>query len=169
MVPGVIEVRAPDVLGWQGRIYHCVLGRAGIVPDKREGDGGTPSGILPLRRVFYRPDRLGPPVTGLPLSPILPDDGWCDDPADPAYNRHVRLPHPARHEVLWRLDGVYDVIVVLGWNDDPVVPGKGSAIFMHVARADHAPTEGCVALALPELLEILADCRPDTLLRSRAA
>ena len=165
----VIEVGAPDILDWRGRRYRCALGRAGIVADKREGDGGTPVGILPLRQVLYRADRVAAPATGLPVNPIRREDGWCDDPGDPAYNRAVKLPHAGRHEDLWRDDGIYDVIAVLGWNDDPVEAGRGSAIFMHVARPGYEPTEGCIALALTDLLEILADCRPDTLVRVRGA
>ena len=83
-------------------------------------------------------------------------DGWCDDPGHPAYNRPVRLPINASAEALWRDDALYDIIGVLGWNDDPVVPGRGSAIFLHVARPDYAPTEGCIALALDDLRRVLA-------------
>lgn len=165
----VVEVWPPDLLEWQGRRYRCALGRNGVVIDKREGDGGTPAGILPLRRVLYRADRIPAPVTGLPASPIRHNDGWCDDPADPAYNLPVGLPYRGRHEELWREDGVYDLIAVLGWNDGPIEPGRGSAIFMHVARPNYEPTEGCIALSLIDLLEVLADCRPDTLVRIRAA
>jgi L,D-peptidoglycan transpeptidase YkuD (ErfK/YbiS/YcfS/YnhG family) len=123
---------------------------------KREGDGATPIGCWRLRRVLFRPDRLAPPRTILPVQALDPTDGWCDDPADPAYNRPVTLPHPASAEALWRGAGLYDVIVVLGHNDDPPVPGAGSAIFLHVARPDRGPTLGCVGLALPDLLALLA-------------
>ncbi len=132
------------------------VGRGGVRPDKREGDGATPSGLLPLRRVLYRADRVPRPKTALPVAPLAPEDGWCDDPASPVYNRLVRLPHPDRHEVLWRADALYDVIAVLGWNDDPVQPHRGSAIFLHRASPDLAPTDGCIALPLPELLAALA-------------
>ncbi|MFA7429292.1 MAG: L,D-transpeptidase family protein [Rhodospirillaceae bacterium] len=156
-------VHADGRLEIAGRIWRCALGKGGLSTEKREGDGATPVGCFPLRRVFYRPDRLAePPVTGLAVSPLDPADGWCDDPGHPDYNRPVRLPHPARHEVMWRDDGVYDVVVVLGHNDDPPRPGLGSAIFMHVARPGYLPTEGCVALALPDLLEVLKACGPDT-------
>jgi L,D-peptidoglycan transpeptidase YkuD (ErfK/YbiS/YcfS/YnhG family) len=134
---------------------RAALGRGGVTTDKREGDGATPLGPLAVRRVLYRADRVGRPRTRLPVLPLAPHDGWCDDPADADYNRPVRLPHPGRHEALWRADGVYDVIGVLGWNDGPVERGRGSAIFLHVARPDYAPTEGCVALALPDLLAAL--------------
>jgi L,D-peptidoglycan transpeptidase YkuD (ErfK/YbiS/YcfS/YnhG family) len=111
---------------------------------------------LPLRRVLYRADRVARPVSAVPVEPLAPNDGWSDDPAHPDYNRMIRLPHPARHEALWRDDGVYDIIGVLGWNDQPMVRDRGSAIFLHVARPDFAPTEGCVALALPDLRDLLA-------------
>lgn len=148
-----------DELGWAdwgGRRLRCVLGRAGVTADKREGDGATPAGLMAMRRVLYRPDREKPPATALPATPLDPADGWCDAPDDAAYNRPVRLPYRARAEALWRADGVYDLIVVLGWNDAPVVPGRGSAIFLHLARSDGGPTEGCVALARADLLAVLA-------------
>lgn len=148
-------------LAWRGRRYPCQIGRGGIRADKREGDGGTPVGCFALRRVYYRPDRLPAPVTGLPVTAMAPDDGWCDDPAHPGYNRPVRLPFAASHEAMWREDGVYDVVVVLGHNDDPPRPGLGSAVFLHVSRPDGGPTAGCVALTLPDLLTILADATPD--------
>jgi L,D-peptidoglycan transpeptidase YkuD (ErfK/YbiS/YcfS/YnhG family) len=138
-----------------GQRYRCALGRGGVSTDKREGDGATPAGRMKLRRVFYRPDRLARPLVQLPVQALMPDDGWCDDPASPDYNTLVRLPHPARHERLWLEHHVYDVIVALGWNDDPVIPGRGSAIFLHVAAPGFTPTEGCVALALADLLEVL--------------
>lgn len=150
------------MLGFRGAQYRCALGRGGVRLDKQEGDGATPIGCFPLRRVLYRADRLHAPVTALPVAPIEADDGWCDDPADPAYNRPVKLPRAGRHERLWRDDHLYDVVVVLGHNDDPPVPGKGSAIFLHVAHVDYRPTEGCVALALPDLLTVLRNCGPAT-------
>jgi L,D-peptidoglycan transpeptidase YkuD (ErfK/YbiS/YcfS/YnhG family) len=142
---------------WRGETFRCALGKAGVRSDKAEGDSATPAGELPLRRVLYRADRVPPPRCGFPIEPIAADDGWCDDPAHRDYNRLVRLPFDGRHEELWRRDAVYDVIGVLGWNDSPVVKGRGSAIFLHVARPDYAPTEGCIALALPDLSRLLSE------------
>jgi len=141
---------------------RCALGRGGIVAaaDKREGDGATPAGRWPLRRVLWRPDRGPAPKTALPVSPIAPDDGWCDAPGDGAYNRPVKHPYPASAEHLWREDGLYDLIVVLGHNDDPPAPGMGSAIFLHVAAPDFAPTEGCVAIERADLEALLAVAAP---------
>ncbi len=152
-------VSADGWIAWSGRRARAALGAAGIrATGKQEGDGATPAGLLPLRRVLYRADRLpAPPRTALPREPIGPRDGWCDDPASAEYNRPVRLPHPDRHERLWRDDALYDVLAVLGWNDAPVARGYGSAIFLHVARGDFRTTEGCVAIALPDLLALLAD------------
>ena len=139
-----------------GRTLRCALGRGGVRADKREGDGATPVGDLPLRRVLYRADRVAAPACRVPVEPLSPDDGWCDDPGHADYNRAVRLPHPARHERMWREDAVYDIVGVLGWNDAPAERGRGSAIFLHLARPDLAPTEGCVALPPPDLRAVLA-------------
>jgi L,D-peptidoglycan transpeptidase YkuD (ErfK/YbiS/YcfS/YnhG family) len=140
----------------------CVLGYGGVVEaaKKREGDGGSPAGIWPLRRVLYRPDRLARPQTLLPVSPLAPDDGWCDAPDDPSYNLPVKLPYASSAERLWRDDHAYDIIVVLGYNDAPVRAGIGSCIFWHVMQPDGRPTEGCVAVALDCLLEALATAKP---------
>ncbi len=136
---------------------RAAIGRGGISRHKAEGDGATPAGRLPLLRVLYRADRVHKPRTPLPTEPIAEQDGWCDDPLDGAYNTQVRLPYPARHEELWRRDALYDVVGVLGWNTRPVVRGQGSAIFLHVAKPDYAPTEGCVALSLTDLRQLLED------------
>ena len=144
--------------GWleaPGFRMPVILGHGGVRVDKREGDGATPAGLLPLRRVLFRADRMRRPQAAVPVMPLAPGDGWCDDPQDRAYNQPVTLPYAARHEALWRADAVYDVIGVLGWNDSPVVRGAGSAIFLHVSRPDAAPTKGCIALPLPELLAVL--------------
>lgn len=141
----------------RNEVFRAALGRAGVREHKMEGDGATPAGLLPLRRVLYRLDRLPAPACAVPIEPIAATDGWCDDPTHRDYNRMVRLPHEASSEELWRQDGLYDVVGVLGWNDAPAERGRGSAIFLHVARPDYPPTLGCVALALPDLLRLLAE------------
>lgn len=151
------NAQSSGILRWPGGEARCALGRSGVTPAhlKREGDGASPLGAWPMRQVFWRPDRLPRPETALPAEPLHPEAGWCDDPASPLYNHPVLLPFAHSHEKLWRDDHVYDLIVVLGYNDAPVEPGKGSAIFLHVAREDYSPTEGCVACALPDLLALL--------------
>ncbi|WP_262693415.1 L,D-transpeptidase family protein [Kordiimonas aquimaris] len=149
----------------------CALGRAGYIGnlEKREGDGKTPLGLYPLRRVFYRPDRVQMPVCVLPVTPLTPMMGWCDQPDHPQYNQLVSLPFGDSHEKMWRDDSLYDVVLVIGHNDDPVVSGLGSAIFVHVAKSDYAPTEGCVALEKATLLRLLQQVRSgDAIQISRA-
>lgn len=153
---GTARVTADGLLRFQGQTLRCALGQGGIRAAKQEGDGATPAGLLPIRRILWRADRGPRPATTLPAEPIAPDDGWCDDPAHRDYNTRIRLPHDARHERLWRDDAVYDVVGVLGWNDAPVVRGRGSAIFLHLARPGLPPTEGCVALPEAELRRLLA-------------
>ena len=137
---------------------QCAIGKHGVIAaaEKTEGDGAAPLGVWTMKRVFWRSDRLARPHTGLETVPLRPHDGWCDAPDDPLYNRPVRLPYPASHEVLWREDHVYDLIVELDHNSSPVVANRGSAIFFHLAHFDYRPTEGCVAISLEDMLETLA-------------
>jgi L,D-peptidoglycan transpeptidase YkuD (ErfK/YbiS/YcfS/YnhG family) len=158
---------APDLLvdpsgfaTWRGVRFRCALGRGGVRRDKIEGDGATPAGSWTMRRLLYRADRIARPDTALPASIIARQDGWCDAPQDPRYNLPVTLPYPASAEWLWREDGVYDLIVPLGYNDAAIVPGAGSAIFLHLAPPDFSPTEGCVALTVADLLAVLREAHP---------
>lgn len=147
--------------------YRCALGRGGVKRDKREGDGATPVGSFPLRRLFYRADRIARPHSLLATAALRPTDGWCDDPARAQYNSLVALPFDGRHEKMWRDDALYDIVGVIGYNDSPAVSGLGSAIFLHVAGPDYAPTEGCVALAIDDLIRVLADCDKTTTITIR--
>jgi L,D-peptidoglycan transpeptidase YkuD (ErfK/YbiS/YcfS/YnhG family) len=154
---GLARVTPDGLLRLGGGAWRCALGAGGVRADKREGDGATPAGRMPLRRVLYRADRVAPPLgCRVPVEPLGPAEGWCDDPTHPDYNRRIALPHPARHQRLWREDGLYDLLGVLGWNDAPVVRGRGSAIFLHLARPGLAPTEGCIALPDRDLRAVLA-------------
>ena len=156
----IIAVSPTGTLTFENKVYKCALGKSGVRTNKREGDGATPAGTFPIREIFYRPDRLARPKTGLVLSPLKPNDAWNDDPDHTYYNRKVLLPHRGRVEPLWRKDGVYDIIVVIGYNDKPVKKSKGSAIFLHVAKDGFKHTEGCIALKLGDLLEIITSVTP---------
>ena len=145
---------------WLDRVAPCALGRSGARPDKREGDGATPVGCFPLRRVLYRADRIAPPRTGLPTAAARSASRVVRRPGRCGLQPAGSTPYAARHERLWRDDALYDLIAVVGYNDDPVEPGRGSAIFLHVARPDFAPTEGCIAMRLADLSELLRACRP---------
>ncbi len=157
-----IYVDSNGTVEWNGNIVPCAFGASGMTADKREGDQATPLGRFPLRRVYYRADRLSRPRTRLPVTPLDPLDAWSDEPSDPAYNCMVRQPYPTSVELMWREDHVYDIVVTIGYNDDPAVPGKGSAIFLHIAKPDFSPTRGCVAVSAKNLLRIIADCDETT-------
>jgi L,D-peptidoglycan transpeptidase YkuD (ErfK/YbiS/YcfS/YnhG family) len=131
------------------------LGRGGILANKREGDGGTPRGMFRLVRLWWRADRDPRPVTRLPVRRIEPRDAWCEDPADRRYNRHVVLPEKAPGDRLRREDHLYDFIIEIDHNTHPRISGRGSAVFIHVARPGLAPTAGCVAMPKPTLRRLL--------------
>lgn len=147
-----------------GLTCQCAIGRGGVIAadQKREGDGASPLGIWRMKRVFYRPDRVGRPDTGLPVVPLKEADGWCDAPEHPLYNRPVTSPFSASHEILWREDHVYDLIVELDHNSDPVIPALGSAVFFHLAHDDFRPTEGCVAISRENMLQVLRNSTTKT-------
>lgn len=140
------------------RVLPCALGRSGPSVFKREGDGATPA-AWQMRAIwgYWRADRGPRPVSGLALTPIGPDDGWCDAPGHPVYNMPVALPFGPSHERMWRADSLYDICIVLDWNMPPVRSrNRGSAIFLHLARPGYQPTEGCVALGRPDMVWLLA-------------
>jgi len=138
------------------------LGRGGIKANKREGDGGTPRGRFRLKRLWWRADRLPRPMTHLPVRPITPADGWCEDAADRRYNRPIRLNPGQPGDRLKRQDALYDLIVELDHNTRPRIAGRGSAVFVHVARPGFAPTAGCIALKSDALRRLIARLGPRT-------
>ena len=161
----MISITSQNSLISGGRQYRCALGKSGVTKKKREGDGATPAGLFPMLCVLFRPDRVASPKTKLPVIELKQNDGWCDDPTHVDYNSHINLPHNASHEVLWREDHVYDIIVVLGYNTSPIIPFRGSAIFLHCATPTYKTTDGCVALNNLDLIEILQTCSTQTLVQ----
>lgn len=161
-------IYAAGRLAWPGGETRAVCGRGGVRSDKREGDGASPKGTFPLLYGFYRADRVARPESGLSMTPLQPDDGWVDDPADPNYNRLVKLPYAASHEKMWMAEPLYDLVVVIGYNTDPVVSGRGSAIFLHVARPDFSPTAGCIAIGRDTLARLLGLLGPGSAITIRA-
>ncbi|MDD7909707.1 L,D-transpeptidase family protein [Pseudovibrio exalbescens] len=161
-----LVVRHVGPLAHQGELsvgeftFPCALGRSGINRDKTEGDGSTPVGTFELLNVYYRPDKAVLETTHLPAFALSQNDGWCDEADHLAYNRPVELPFNASHERMWREDRLYDVVVVLDCNMFPAVPGRGSAIFFHIAREGYKPTEGCVAVYPEHMKQILALVKP---------
>jgi len=151
--------------GWlsaAGKILPVTLGRGGIRADKREGDGGTPAGTFHPIRLWWRADRLPLPATLLPVRRIGPDDAWCEDPADRRYNRSFRRAADEKGDRLRRNDRLYDLVVEIDHNTRPRVAGRGSAVFIHVARDGFGPTAGCVALRSGDLRKLVAKLSPKT-------
>lgn len=151
--------------GWlfaEGRAIPVALGRSGIRADKREGDGGTPRGIFHPVRLWWRSDRHPRPRTWLPVRAIRPQDGWCEEPADRRYNRPIRLRDGTPGDRLTREDHLYDYIVEIDHNLRPRVAGRGSAVFLHLARENFGPTAGCIAMMRPAMLRLLARIGPAT-------
>ncbi len=132
----------------------CALGPAGIVRIKREGDRGTPAGRFALLWAYYRPDRWRRLGGGVPLKPMRPDQGWCEDPESPRYNRPVRLPSADCTDRMWREDRLYDLVFVLDQNFTRRAKGRGSAIFFHLGRPDLTPTLGCVAISPSDMRKL---------------
>lgn len=156
----LFHYRNNQLIDPDGTAIRCVCGKSGVTAQKREGDGASPRGVWPVREVFYRPDRLPKPDTALPITALGEADGWCDAPESSVYNQKVTLPFSESHERLWRDDPLYDLIVPLGYNDDPPQAGRGSAIFLHIARPDWRGTEGCLAVEVQELQRLISLFQP---------
>ncbi len=157
----------PTGLRFMARQIPCSIGRSGLSPDKREGDGATPTGIHRIVGMLYRPDRIAPPQDWAVA--IRPGDLWSDDVADPHYNQMVRAPHRYSHEQLRRADPLYDLVLLTDWNWPRAAAGRGSAIFLHQWRRPGYPTEGCIAISRPALHWISARVTPGTRLIVRSA
>jgi len=138
------------------------LGRGGIKANKREGDGGTPRGTFRLRRLWWRADRVARPLTHLPVRPITGADGWCEDPGDRRYNQPIRLAPGQPGDRLKRDDRLYDFIIEIDHNARPRVAGRGSPVFLHLARPQFGPTAGCVAMTQAAMLRLLSRLGPRT-------
>lgn len=148
----------PMGLRFAGRRFPVQYGRGGIRCDKREGDGATPQAVLRITGGFFRSDRMARPASW--LVPVGPRDLWSDDPGDPRYNTHIRSSCGFSHETLRRADPLYDVVLLTDWNWPEAIPGRGSAIFVHLWRGPLVPTEGCLAFHRAHLLWIVARLRP---------
>jgi L,D-peptidoglycan transpeptidase YkuD (ErfK/YbiS/YcfS/YnhG family) len=152
----------PDAvyIQWHDQTFKAAIGKNGVIAaeDKVEGDLKTPMGSYRVTHGYYRPDKMDCPQSIIPFTALDPTFGWCDEPSHPLYNQQVLKPFDASHEDLWSDDDVYDVILVTDHNTNPIVPGKGSAVFIHVAREDFEPTAGCLALQKEDLLMIIENC-----------
>jgi len=151
--------------GWLIAGHHTIpvaLGRGGIIANKREGDGGTPKGAFRPRRLWWRADRAPRPQTFLPVRAIRPEDAWCEDPESRHYNRPIKLGRESIGDRLTRDDHLYDFIIEIDHNTRPTIAGRGSAVFLHLARPNFSPTAGCVSMTKSAMLHLLRRIGPDT-------
>ena len=134
--------------------YSCAIGREGLTKNKIEGDLKTPVGDFRFKKIFYRADKLGEMVFNLPSQVIRKNSGWCDDPGHKQYNQFIKFPFDASAEKLYRDDTLYDLFFVIDYNTDPIVPSKGSAIFLHICKPNFEGTEGCIAIEKKNIIEL---------------
>ena len=151
-----------NYLLYNGMKYRCSIGNGGFSDKKKEGDGCTPIGVFQITDILYRQDKIKNLVTNYSLQTISPSDGWCDDPKSKHYNTKIKFPFANSAEELFRQDDRYDIVCVTNHNQNPIVPGAGSAIFIHVASKNYSTTAGCVALSLGDLTEILSTLTKST-------
>jgi L,D-peptidoglycan transpeptidase YkuD (ErfK/YbiS/YcfS/YnhG family) len=161
-VRGAAGQRSRGWLTAGGQTIKVALGSSGIRANKREGDGGTPKGTFRPRRLWWRADRHPRPRTHLPVRAIGPEDVWCEDPADRHYNQPARLHAQPRGDRLARDDHLYDFIIEIDHNTRPRIAGRGSAVFLHLAREDFSPTAGCVSMTRGAMLQLLKRLGPRT-------
>ena len=140
----------------------CAIGKNGITANKQEGDLKTPRGIFRFKKIFYRKDRIKSFNTILKKSLIKKNIGWCDDPTSKYYNKEIKFPFKGSAEKLWRKDSIYDLIVVLNYNFNPIIKNKGSAIFLHICKKNYAPTKGCVAISKKDMMNLLIKIKNNT-------
>lgn len=150
------------VLTVDGRSIPVAIGRGSVKANKREGDGATPLGTFRPLRLWWRADRHIRPRTSLPVRIIHPEDGWCEDPGSRHYNKPVQLADDSTADRLNRDDHLYDFVIEIDQNAQPAIPGRGSAVFLHLARPGFGPTAGCIAMTKVSMLHLLARLSPDT-------
>jgi len=151
----MIIIKKNSYLHYKDFTFGCVLGKNGIKKKIKEGDDITPKGIYKIKIVYYRQDKIKKISTSINSKKIEKNMGWCDDPKSDNYNQLINLPNKYNSEKLYRNDNIYDLIVVLDYNMNPIIKNKGSAIFIHIAKKNYTPTQGCIALSKIDLLKIL--------------
>ena len=158
----MIIVKKSGYLQYKNLKFRCALGKAGIKKKEKEGDNVTPKGIFKITSMYYRPDKIKNIITAVKKIKIKKNIGWCDDPNSHFYNQQISLPNKFGHEKLYRNDSLYDLILVLNYNVNPIIKNKGSAIFIHIAKKNYKKTKGCVALKKKHLIELISKIKKNT-------
>jgi L,D-peptidoglycan transpeptidase YkuD (ErfK/YbiS/YcfS/YnhG family) len=158
----MIIVKKSGYLQYKNLKFRCALGKAGIKKKEKEGDNVTPKGIFKITSMYYRPDRIKNIITAIKKIKIKKNIGWCDDPDSHFYNQQISLPTKFNHEKLYRNDNLYDLVLVLNYNTNPIIKNKGSAIFIHIAKKNYKKTKGCIALKKKHLIELISKIKKNT-------
>jgi len=161
----MIIVKKSGYLKYKNFKFQCALGESGIKEKIKEGDNVTPKGIFKITRIYYRPDKIKKIISPINIIKIKKNMGWCDDPTSNSYNKEIKLPTKFGYEKLYRKDHIYDLIAVISYNLNPIIKGKGSAIFLHIAKKKFSPTQGCIALKKKDLLLLLSKISKNTKIR----
>jgi len=158
----MIIIKKTGYLQYKNLKFRCALGKAGIKKKEKEGDNITPKGIFKITSMYYRPDRIKNIITAIKKIKIKKNIGWCDDPDSHFYNQQISLPTKFNHEKLYRNDNLYDLVLVLDYNTNPIIKNKGSAIFIHIAKKNYKKTKGCIALKKKHLIELISKIKKNT-------
>jgi L,D-peptidoglycan transpeptidase YkuD (ErfK/YbiS/YcfS/YnhG family) len=158
----MIIVKKTGCLQYKNLKFRCALGKAGIKKKEKEGDNVTPKGIFKITSMYYRPDRIKNIITAVKKIKIKKNMGWCDDPDSHFYNQQISLPNKFGHEKLYRNDHLYDLILFINYNTNPIIKNKGSAIFIHIAKKNYKKTKGCIALKKKHLIELISKIKKNT-------
>ena len=158
----MIIINKSGYLKYKDLKFRCSLGKAGIGKKEKEGDKITPRGTYKIVKIYYRNDRVKKILSNFKLFKIKKNMGWCDDPDSKNYNQLIKIPSKCTYERLFRKENIYDLIIVLNYNMNPVIKNKGSAIFIHVAKKNYKKTAGCIALKKTHLTKLIENINKRT-------
>jgi L,D-peptidoglycan transpeptidase YkuD (ErfK/YbiS/YcfS/YnhG family) len=158
----MIIINKSGYLKYKDLKFKCALGESGVEKKKKEGDKITPRGTFNIIKIYYRSDRIKKLSSQFKLNKITKKMGWCDDPDSKKYNQLIKLPTKYNHEILYRRDNIYDLILVLNYNMKPTFKNKGSAIFIHIAKKNYKKTLGCIALKKVDLINLVKEINRNT-------
>jgi L,D-peptidoglycan transpeptidase YkuD (ErfK/YbiS/YcfS/YnhG family) len=158
----MIIINKSGYLKYKKYKFKCALGKSGIRDKTKEGDNITPKGTFNVIKIYYRGDRVKKLSSKFKLIKITKKMGWCDDPKSKKYNQPIKLPTKYSHEILYRRENIYDLILVLNYNMKPTIKNKGSAIFIHIAKKNYKKTAGCIALKKVDLINLVKEIKRNT-------
>ena len=158
----MIIINKSGYLKYKDFKFKCALGKSGIGKKRKEGDKITPKGAFNVIEIYYRRDRVKKLSSKFKPIKITKKMGWCDDPKSKKYNQLIKLPTKYSHEILYRKENIYDLILVLNYNMKPIIKNKGSAIFIHVAKKNYKKTAGCIALKKIDLINLVKEINRST-------